>query len=308
VVCLLGLPTFAPFSWGTDASPDAVDEDAAIAEAMLNPLSYLWLAFFQNDTSWWDGDILDRLDEGTKVQNTLMVAPVLSIQLTEKWKTIFRPILTVNSFETVDNVSVSTNDTPSVTGIDVTREAGLGDTVLWTAFSNQYSAPYIWGLGPTVLLPTASHDQLGTGKYSAGPMALGFYLSEKWVFGGILQHWWSFAGDDHVEVDTNLGPVKVDRADVNLTDFQYVIRYRATPTTNIGAGPNIRYNWESEELFLPVGIGGDILVRLGPLPAKIGAELHYYVVTDDDFGPKWNLRFFFVPVLPAPEWSRKPLF
>lgn len=44
-----------------------MDEDAKIAEAMLNPLSYLWLMFTQNDTKWFDGDILDRLGEDTKV-------------------------------------------------------------------------------------------------------------------------------------------------------------------------------------------------------------------------------------------------
>jgi len=73
-------------------------------------------------------------------------------------------------------------------------------------------------------------------------------------------------------------------------------------------GPNVRYNWDAEQLYLPVGLGGDILVKLGPLPVKIGAEVYYYVETDDKFGPQWQLRFFFVPVLPAPKWSRKPLF
>jgi hypothetical protein len=56
------------------------------------------------------------------------------------------------------------------------------------------------------------------------------------------------------------------------------------------------------------GIGFESLVKLGPLPAKVGLELHYYVEQDDKFGPEWQLRFILVPVLPAPEWSRKPLF
>ena len=131
------------------------------------------------------------------------------------------------------------------------------------------------------MMDTASDERLGTGKWSAGPMALAFHLSKKWVLGGIVQHWWSFAGDDDQTVNTNLGPVSVERPDISLTDFQYVVRYRVSPTTNIGMGPNIRYNWETEELSLPVGIGGDFLVKLGPLPVKIGAELHYYVQQDD---------------------------
>jgi hypothetical protein len=292
----------------TGASTSEMDEQAKIAEAMLNPLSYLWLMFMQNDTSWYDGDILDRLGENTKAMNTTLLMPVLSIQLTEKWKTILRPIIPINSFDTVGNVDISTGTVPGITGVDLDRETGLGDIVLWTAFSNQYTAPFIWGLGPTVMMDTATEDQLGSGKWSAGPMALAFHISEKWVLGGIFQHWWSFAGDDDWTVNTNLGPVTVERPDVNLTDFQYILRYRLSPTTNIGMGPNIRYNWETEELSLPVGIGGDFLVKLGPLPVKIGAELHYYVEQDDRFGPQWLFRFFFVPVLPSPKWSQKPLF
>jgi hypothetical protein len=73
-------------------------------------------------------------------------------------------------------------------------------------------------------------------------------------------------------------------------------------------GPNIQYNWETDELSLPVGMGFDTMINIGKLPVKIGAEAYYYVAQDDDFGPEWQLRFFFVPVLPSPKWSQKPLF
>ncbi len=54
-------------------------------------------------------------------------------------------------------------------------------------------------------------------------------------------------------------------------------------------------------------IGVDTLIKIGPLPVKIGLEAYYYVERDDNFGPKFQLRFLFVPVLPAPAWSRRPL-
>jgi hypothetical protein len=44
------------------------------------------------------------------------------------------------------------------------------------------------------------------------------------------------------------------------------------------------------------------------LPVKVGLETYYYVVRDDDFGPEWQIRLLFVPELPAPAWSKKPLF
>lgn len=279
-----------------------------LGEAMANPLSYLWLLFTQNDTVWWDGDLADELGEDSKVQNTFLINPVLSIQLTEEWKVVFRPVIPINSFETIDGVDVTTNNELSVTGVDFDRETGLGDIVLWGAFSKQYKPPFIFGFGPTIMLNTASDDQLGTGKNAAGPMALAFNITDKWILGTVAQHWWSFSGEDKVTIDTNLGPVRVDRDDVNLTDIQPVIRYRLSPKTNIGAAPNWRYNWETDQLSLPIGIGGDTLINIGKLPVKIGLEAYYYVENDEDFGPEWQVRFLFVPVVPAPEWSRKPLF
>jgi hypothetical protein len=109
-------------------------------------------------------------------------------------------------------------------------------------------------------------------------------------------------------VNTNVGPVRVDRPDVNLTDIQPVIRYRLSALTNIGMAPNWRYNWETEQLSLPIGFGGDTLIKLGPLPVKIGLEAYYYVERDNDFGPRWQIRFLFIPVIPSPDWSRNPIF
>ena len=192
------------------------EEMAKIGEAMANPLSYLWLIFMQNDTIWNEGDILDTLNKDAKAQNTSLFMPVLSMQLTEQWKTIFRPVVPINSFNTVDNVNASATNPGSTFGIDRERETGLGDIVLWTAFSNQYTPPWVWGFGPTIMLNTASDDQLGTGKNSAGPMALVFNITEQWILGAIAQHWWSFSGDDKFNVDTSLGSVRVDRSDVSL--------------------------------------------------------------------------------------------
>lgn len=292
---------------GDGATP--ADDDAAIAAAMLNPLSYLWLLFAQNDLITYDGRAMDRIGESKQLQNSTLLMPVLSQQLTEDWKVIFRPVIPINSFKSLDNVNVSLTSTPPVVGAELSRETGLGDIVLWTAFSKQYTPPVIFGFGTTIMLDTASDDYLGTGKNSAGPMALLFKITDKWVNGVIAQHWWSFSGSDTLTVNTDLGPVTVDRSDVNLTDLQVVVRYRKSALTNIGMAPNWRYNWETNQLSLPIGIGFDTLIKLGgKLPTKIGAELYYYAVQDDGFGPKWQLRFLFVPVVPAPESSRRPWF
>ena len=293
---------------GSGGRTSDAEEQARIAEAMNNPLSSLWLLFMQNDTKWFKGDILDDLDEDTKLQNTTLIQPVMPFQLTEEWKLIFRPVIPINSFETVGGVDISTGGVQEITGVNFDRKTGLGDIVLWNAFSKQYKPPFVWGVGPTVMLPTATDDQLGTGKWSAGPMGLAVYISDKWIIGGVAQHWWSFAGDDNIKVNTTLGNTTIDRPDVNLTDFQYILRYRLSPLTNIGCAPNVQYNWETDQLSLPVGLGMDTLIKIGLLPVKIGFEAYYYVEKDDDFGPEWQLRLLFVPVLPAPKWSQKAIF
>ena len=292
-----------------DAAAAAAAQQAAIAEALANPLSYLWLGFIQNDVINYTGDIIDALGEKDVVNNTTLIMPVLSIQLTEKWKTVIRPVIPINSFRTVDNVTLSTSSIPSgPIGVDLTRESGLGDIVLWMALSKQYKPPDIFGFGITTMFDTASEDQLGTGKNSAGPMVLKFKITEKWIYGVVAQHWWSYSGQDTLTIDTNLGPVDVPRSDLSLTDIQPVLRYRVSAKTNIGAAPNWRYNWKTSQLDLPIGFGMDTLINVGPLPLKVGMEAYYFVESSSDFGPEWQFRLFFVPVFPAPKWAQKPLF
>ncbi len=290
------------------SADEAAAEAALIAEALANPLSYLWLMFMQNDTLTYSGSIIDQLGLPDVTNNTLLIQPVLSIQLTEKWKTVIRPVIPINSFETVGNVDLTTGGVSQPFGIDLKRESGLGDIVLWLALSKQYKPPNIFGFGITTMFDTAKEPQLGTGKNSAGPMVLAVKVSEKWIIGFVAQHWWSYSGEDTLTINTSAGPVTVPRADVSLTDVQPIIRYRVNAETNIGLAPNWRYNHESGQLSLPIGIGADTLVKIGPLPVKIGLEAYYYVESDSAFGPEWQLRLLFVPVLPAPGWAKDPLF
>ncbi len=289
-------------------SPEEQAEMAAIGEALANPLSYLWLMFSQLDVIEYDGDVLDALDEDNPVNNTLLIQPVLSIQLTEEWKTVIRPVIPINSFETVDNVDLSTGTVNRPVGVDFERETGLGDIVLWTAFSKQYKPPNIFGFGVTAMFDTASDDQLGTGRNSIGPMLLAFRLTEKWILGMVAQHWESVDGDKSRTIQTSAGRVRVDRPDVSLTDVQPVVRYRVDQLTNIGFAPNWRYNHETDEASIPIGIGFDTLVKWGKLPIKLGVEYYDYVQSDDRFGGDKQIRFLFIPVLPSPEWSRQPFF
>ena len=49
-------------------------------------------------------------------------------------------------------------------------------------------AKLLWGLGFDLGFDTAAEDILGTGKWTAGPSALGVYLGEKFKGGALVWH------------------------------------------------------------------------------------------------------------------------
>jgi hypothetical protein len=279
---------------------------AQINEMANNPLGELWMLFIQNDATFMDGDIVDFLGEDEKFFNTTTIEPVMPFQLTENWDYIFRPVLPIHYWDAPSASFGPPTHYPGGTlpvDVDWDYQLELGDIVLWNAFATNemVKPPNIFGFGATLMLDTATDDIFGTGKWSAGPMGLAVHVGppKGWIVGAIAQHWWSYAGDDN-------------REDVNLTDIQYIGFYRLTDKTNIGVGtPNININWNADNnnrWTVPIGIGFNTMAKIGKLPVKWGLELHYYVEKPDNFGPEWNLRLIFSPIIPKPAFSKKPIF
>jgi len=148
----------------------------------------------------------------------------------------------------------------------------------------------IWAVGPTLVFPTASEDALGQGKYQAGPAAAAAYLGPKLTLGLFGQHWWSYAGDEA-------------RADVSRSNLQYFWYVRLPNQWAIGASPSITVDWKAvggTAVDIPLGIGINKTLFLGPLPARVSAEVTYYAVNSGEGpAPDWGLRFAITPVIPA---------
>lgn len=286
------------------AAPEYTQEQ--INEMLNNPLGELWLLYVQNDTTVYDGDALDFFGEDEVVFNTTVLMPVLPFQLTDNWKYIFRPVIPLHYWD-APNISEGTpSQYPGGTlpvSVNFDQQFEMGDIILWNAFATNEMAkpPNIFGFGITTTLDTASDDVFGAGKWSAGPMALAFHVGEpkEWIVGGVIQHWWDFAGDDN-------------RNDVNLTNIQYVAFYRLTAETNIGFGsPNITANWEADSdnrWTVPVGLGWNTTTKVGPLPVKVGIEAYKYIEQPDNFGAQYGIRLIFSPVVPSPAFSKIPIF
>lgn len=80
---------------------------------------------------------------------TLNVQPVVPVSLNEDWNIISRTIVPI-----IHQDDVIAGDSSS----------GLGDTTQSLFFSPKKptSSGWIWGVGPALLLPTATEDELGT--------------------------------------------------------------------------------------------------------------------------------------------------
>jgi hypothetical protein len=176
------------------------------------------------------------------------------------------------------------------------RTTGFGDVYYNGLFSPKKGhkleggGSLLWGLGFDLGFPTATEDILGTGKWLAGPSALGVYLGPKWKVGALVQQYWDYAGDS-------------DRDDVSLMNLQYFIFYSLDEVTSIGAMPNIIANWEQDSdntWTVPIGLGINRTFQFGKLPVRLGAEFHYSVIQPDDVvGQEYNFRFYIIPAVPS---------
>ena len=173
---------------------------------------------------------------------------------------------------------------PVITQPDFFSESGsttgLGD-VNFTAFlSPSKPGKFIWGVGPAIVLPTATDETLGSGKWSAGPSVVGLTIQGPWVAGILMNNVWSFAGDS-------------DRADVNFFLAQYFVNYNMDHGWYLVSAPIITSNWEASsgnQWIVPFGAGIGKIFRIGKQPMNFNTQAFYNAVKPD-FGPDWQWRF-----------------
>jgi hypothetical protein len=134
------------------------------------------------------------------------------------------------------------------------------------------------GVGPVVLLPTATDDALGSDKWGVGPTVVVLTMSGKWVMGSLFSNVWSFTGSGD--------------EDINLFTWQYFINYNLPNGWYLTSAPIMTANWEadsSDKWTIPVGGGIGKVFRIGKLPININSQA-YYNVAKPDYGPDWSIR------------------
>lgn len=224
---------------------------------IVNPLADLITIPFQNNFEWGGGF------EGDGFRYQLNVMPVIPIHLNEDWNLIARTILSY-----VDQENIFGN----------TSQSGLTDSIqsLFFVPSNTTNG-VTWGVGPALLLPTATDDLLGFGKWGAGPNAVVLQQKNNWTYGMIGKHVWSFAGES-------------DRPDVNGTFVQPFITRMTKTFTNFVLTSETTYDWRSDQWTVPVDFAIGQLVKIGGKPVQFQIGGRYYL-EGPAHAAEWGLQF-----------------
>ena len=281
-----------------------------MSRLMDNPLGNVAMWINQVDMFWLDNDQVNRSPE---IQVNYMGILQFPLGITENWNIINRIVYNVPSVPIdqgkADMLAGFPPSLPPGGGptqpppgggtlpIDLIggRTSGFGDMIYLGLASPKAGISHgpgqtsVWGLGLGLSFPSATEDLLGSGKWSMGPAAIYAYLGQKWKLGGLLQTYFSYAGDG-------------DRNDVTMMNLQLFYYYALTETISIGAGPNIIADFEADsgdKWTVPIGIGIGKTVQMGKVPVRFMVEYYGSVVRPDTVGMTHNLRFVIIPAVPA---------
>ncbi|MBY6209052.1 MULTISPECIES: hypothetical protein [Halomonas] len=149
---------------------------------------------------------------------------------------LMRASLPVNSYPVIDNGST---------------ETGIGDLNVFTSYLFDTGNPAVsFGVGPQVTAPTASKDEVGSEKWSAGLVNVLFNgSSPDFQYGYLLSWQESFEGN-------------ADRDDLDVAAFQPFSFYQLGGGSYLRSAPIWQFNLDNGDYGIPVGLGiGQVLKR-----------------------------------------------
>ena len=242
------------------AAETASAKDAeALAKESQNPVSDLVTVPIEANFGF------GGLDGST--QHVVNVSPVYPLRVHERWLLLNRAI-----------IPALIHLPSSVTGAD--SEIGLGDISLTMWGSPQgLSEKYSWGLGPTLTVPYATDETLGTGKWALGPSFVFLMQQGPWVAGFLIANSWSVGG-------------KSDREDVNAGVLQPWLSYNFSNGAYLFTEPVITVNWKAEpgeRWTVPLGIGAGKIFQIGNQYINVQIA-GFYNVERPRGSPKWTIR------------------
>ncbi|WP_088703580.1 hypothetical protein [Rhizobium sp. R693] len=236
----------------------AQESSVDLAKKLNNPIASLVSVPFQFNYDSGYGPA----DGNHEVLN---IQPVIPFSLNEDWNLISRTIAPV----------IWQNDIAGDSG----HQFGLGDITQSLFFSPKQPGPdgLIWGAGPVFLLPTATDEFLGSGKWGAGPTAVALKQEGPWTYGMLANHIWSFAGQSN-------------RDDISSTFLQPFVAYTTPEAWTFTLNTESTYDWEHNEWSVPVNFQVSKVLKFGEQPVSLAAGARYWVESPEGGPDGWGFR------------------
>lgn len=245
---------------------DAAGSNADLALQLTNPIASLISVPIQNNFDFGLGA------NGNGSRYLANIQPVVPVSLNNSTNLLSRTIL------------------PFISQSDVTapgaNQTGLGDVVqsLFLSPKAPTSSGLIWGAGPVLLLPTATNNALGGGKWGVGPTGVALKIVGQSTFGLLANHIWSYAGDS-------------SRADVSATFIQPFYSFTTRSATSYGITAEFSHDWVRDVTVMPITASISQVMVLGTQPVSIGGGVRYFIVSPTG-AADWGLRFNFTLLFP----------
>jgi len=231
---LCAMPSLAA-AQAAPAAPAAVDPHAA-----QNPIANVVSIPFQDNTSFNVGPY-------GRPENVLLVQPIVPFSVSSDWTVVSRWVTPIISAPRLSPTSGA--------------RSGLGNIEPQFYLTPAHPGSIIWGIGPTVWLPTASDKTLGVNKWGGGIDAVVLTIQGHWLYGVVLNNVW--AGSK--------APEKVNELTVNPFVF-----YNFPKGWFLVSAPTATANWlasDSNQWTVPVGGGFGRVFKLGARTVKAQVQL-----------------------------------
>jgi hypothetical protein len=240
----------------------APNEAAELAKKLANPIASLISVPFQNNTFYGIGPY-----KGT--QNTMNFQPVVPIKLSEHLNLITRYIIPI-----ITQYNLSGENT---------SQSGLSDATISAFLSpSKTKNGLTWGAGAAFLVPTATNQDLGTGKFGVGPTIVVLKQGHGITLGALANQIWSVAG-------------QADRAAVSQMFIQPFFTYNWKSGAGIGAVGSITQNWETKIFASSVAIPFSGITKFGKqiIQLAVGPQIPISGPNRGDFGWRAQLTLIF---------------
>jgi hypothetical protein len=237
-------------------SPACAQSADELAKQTQNPIAGLISVPLQGN---WDFGLGDRDATGT----LLNFQPVVPFAVSTSTNVILRIIMPLTSQPGSES--------------DGARINGMGDIVATAFFSPSKAGRIIWGVGPVVLLPTATDNALGTEKFGVGPSVVVLTQPGKWTLGALFNQIWSTSGAN-------------DRKDVNQTYLQPFANYNLGGGLAVGVTLEASGNWNADDTWtVPMLFSVSKITLLGKRPVNLAMAAGPMVVSPSA-GASWRFR------------------